>query len=68
MEQNNQKIEEYCTLLKLHDFYYAKSDDHRRYEEGLAQEKQILKMRKEIDDEFNGLGTLIYNLASPFKI
>lgn len=63
---DNNKVEQFAKALKEHDWYYNQSDDHRWYEQGLEQHNIIVKLRSEIDLSHNGLGTVLYNEASPF--
>ena len=46
--QKRTKISELQRLLKNYDFYYSMSSDHREWKRGSEQNKNILKLVKEI--------------------
>ena len=60
-------IDDFCQLLLKHDWYYDKSDDLKVWEEGKKQEKKIMEMKEVINKEYNGLGTILFNEANPYK-
>lgn len=65
--ENKNELVTYCKLLKAHDWYFDKSDSMATWDRGNEEEKEILKLRKEIDSYYNGLGTLLYQMVSPYE-
>lgn len=45
-------MDEYINLLKIHDWYYVFSDDHRVWKAGEEQYKKIMALAKEHDPSF----------------
>jgi hypothetical protein len=53
-------------LLKKHDWYYMMSDDNRAYTQGLAQQYEIRKIMKQLEDiEYGDDAKALFNKYSP---
>jgi hypothetical protein len=53
-------------LLKKHDWYYMMSDDNRAYTEGSAQQYEIRKIMKQLEDiEYGDDAKALFNKYSP---
>jgi hypothetical protein len=53
-------------LLKKHDWYYMMSDDNRAYTEGSAQQYEIRKIMKQLEDiGYNDDAKALFNKYSP---
>ena len=53
-------------LLKKHDWYYMMSDDNRAYTQGSAQQYEIRKIMKQLEDiEYGDDAKALFNKYSP---
>lgn len=48
---NYKNLEKLEQLIKQHDFYYERSDDHRAYKAGLANLNEIIKVKACVSQE-----------------
>lgn len=57
---------EFQQLCVGHDWYYSKSDDHREWKKGVAEEAEITRLFKDLSEMglYEGARE-IYKLASP---
>lgn len=58
---NDGRVKQLKDLLDAHDWYYSSSDSNDVYERGNDEEKEILKLIREIDKDSPKLGLGIYN-------
>ena len=61
----NNKLQQLEDLLKVHDWYYAMSDDNRYYKRGRKQFEEICKLMNELKD--NGYFTESENLYDKYR-
>lgn len=45
---NEDKLKDFEDLLKSHDWFFNRSDDHRRYKSGLERHKELLDLKKQL--------------------
>lgn len=50
-EEKLTKLQELESILKVHDFYFRMSDDHRWWEKGMSEEIKIDKLVNELGQE-----------------
>ena len=61
----NNKLQQLEDLLKVHDWYYAMSDDNNHYKRGRKQFEEICKLMNELQD--NGYFTESENLYDKYR-
>ena len=61
----NNKLQQLEDLLKVHDWYYAMSDDNSYYKRGRKQFEEICKLMNELQD--NGYFTESENLYDKYR-
>ena len=61
----NNKLKQLEDLLKVHDWYYAMSDDNRYYKRGRKQFEEITKLMFELKDD--GYYTESNNLYDKYR-
>lgn len=52
---NEDKLSDFENLLKSHDWYYDRSDDHSKWKRGSEQRKKILDLKKELGSKADAL-------------
>jgi len=61
----NNKLQQLEDLLRVHDWYYAMSDDNNYYKRGRKQFEEICKLMNELQD--NGYFTESENLYDKYR-
>jgi len=61
----NNKLQQLEDLLKVHDWYYAMSDDNNYYKRGRKQFEEIWKLMNELEE--NGYFTESENLYDKYR-